>query len=100
MVLGGAAPVSAQVDADEMRAVAKRNDCFKCHAIDKDKKGPSFKWVAAKYKTKPNALEKVITHITTGPMIQIDNGENEEHKVIDTKDPDELRKFAQWILSL
>ena len=32
---------SHAVDADAAQALAKKNDCFKCHAIDKEKKGPS-----------------------------------------------------------
>jgi cytochrome c len=39
-------------DEDAARALAKRNDCFKCHAVDKTKKGPSYKKIAAKYKEK------------------------------------------------
>jgi cytochrome c len=47
------APARAEgVDADAAKALAKRNDCFKCHALDKTKKGPSYKQITAKYKDK------------------------------------------------
>lgn len=48
----------AAVDADAAQALAKKNDCFKCHAVDKTKKGPSLKKIAAKYKGKPEGQEK------------------------------------------
>lgn len=79
---------------------AKRNDCFKCHAIDKTKKGPAYKRVAARLKTKPDAVEVIVEHVTSGPMIELPDGTNENHKIIDTRDPGELRNLALWILSL
>jgi len=87
------------VDADAANALAKRNDCFKCHAIDKTKKGPSYKKIAAKYKGKPEGEDKAIKNMTTGPKVKLEDGTEEEHKVIDTKDPKELKNLAQWILS-
>ena len=87
-------------DEDEAKALAKRNDCFKCHAVDKTKKGPSYKKVAAKYRGKPDAQSKVITNITTEPMVELSDGTKEKHKLIDTKDMDELKNLADWILSL
>ncbi|MCX7148923.1 MAG: cytochrome C [Rhodocyclales bacterium] len=93
-------PAQAQVDAEAAQALAKRNDCFKCHAIDKTKKGPSYKRVAARLKTKPDGVETIVEHITTGPMIQLVDGSDERHKIIDTKDPAELENLARWILSL
>lgn len=90
---------AADVDADAANKLAKRNDCFKCHAIDKTKKGPSYKKIAAKYKGKPDGEEKAIKNMTTGPKVKLEDGTEEEHKVIDTKDPKELKNLAQWILS-
>jgi len=37
--------------------------------------------------------------MTTGPKVKLDDGTEEEHKIIDTKDPKELSNLAQWILS-
>ncbi|MFM2069697.1 MAG: hypothetical protein RLZZ584_4606, partial [Pseudomonadota bacterium] len=42
-----AAPGAHAVDADAAQALAKKNDCFKCHAVDKEKKGPSYKKISA-----------------------------------------------------
>jgi len=99
LVVAGAGPVQAQVDAEAAQALAKKNDCFKCHAIDKAKRAPAYRKIAAKLNSTPDAVEKVITHITTGPKVKMDDTE-EDHKIIDTKDPDALRNLAQWILSL
>jgi cytochrome c len=92
--------VAAGVDADAAKALAKRNDCFKCHALDKTKKGPSYKKIAAKYKGKAEGEEKLIKNFTTGPKVKLEDGTEEEHKIIDTKDTKELKNLAQWILSL
>jgi cytochrome c len=93
------APVQAAVDADAAQALAKSNDCFKCHAIDKTKKGPSLKKIAAKYKGKADGQEKAIKNMTTGPKVKLEDGTEQEHKVIDTKDQKELKNLADWILS-
>lgn len=100
LAMSAAAPAYAQVDADAAQALARRNDCFKCHAIDKTKKGPAYKRVAARLKTKPDGVEVIVEHITSGHMVQLEDGTEENHKIIDTKDPDELRNLALWILSL
>ena len=90
---------NAAVDADAAQAMLKKSDCLKCHAIDKKKDGPPFKETAKKYKGKADAEDKLIKHITTKPMIEID-GKKEEHKALKSTDPAEVKNVAQWILSL
>jgi cytochrome c len=97
--LFGQTPAQAAGDEDVAQSLAKKNDCFKCHAIDKTKKGPSYKAIALKFKGKPDGEEKVIKNITTGPKVRLEDGTEEDHKIIDTKDPKELKNIAQWILS-
>ncbi len=92
-------PAHAAVDEDAAKALAKKNDCFKCHALDKSKKGPSLKKIAAKYKGKADGQEKAIKNMTTGPKVKLEDGTEEEHKVIDTKDTAQLKNLADWILS-
>jgi cytochrome c len=90
-------------DEDAAKALLKKNDCFKCHAVDKTKKGPSYKKIAAKYKEKgtpAEAEQKMIKHMTTSPKVKLEDGTEEEHKIIDTKDQAELKNIVQWILSL
>lgn len=93
-------PASA-FDEEAAKALAKKNDCFKCHAIDKTKKGPSYKKIAAKYKGKEaEGEQKMLKNITTGPKVKLEDGTEEEHKIIDTKDQAEMKNLIQWILSL
>jgi cytochrome c len=92
---------TAAVDAEAARALAKKNDCFKCHAIDKTKKGPSYQKIAAKYKGKEAEGEtKMIKNMTTGPKVKLEDGSEEDHKIIDTKDQAEIKNLVYWILSL
>ena len=87
------------VDADAALTLAKKNDCTKCHAIDKIKKGPAYKKVAEKYKGKADGQASAIKNMTTGPKVKLDDGSEEDHKVIDTKDAAALKNLADWILS-
>ena len=93
------APAHAAVDEDAAKALFKKNDCTKCHAVDKTKKGPSLKKIAAKYKGKADGQAAAIKNMTTGSKVKLDDGTEEEHKVIDTKDEKELKNLADYILS-
>jgi cytochrome c len=97
--LAGLAPAHAAVDADAAQKLAKKNDCFKCHAIDKTKKGPSYKKIAAKFKEKKLGEKDAIKQMTEGYKVKLEDGTEEEHKIIDTKDPKALSNLAQWIMS-
>lgn len=90
----------AAVDEEAAKALAKKNDCFKCHAVDKTKKGPSYKKIAEKNKGKADAEARLIKHLTTGPKVKLEDGSEEDHKIIDTKDQAQLKNLVQWILSM
>lgn len=91
---------SFAADAGAAKSLAKENDCFKCHAIDKTKKGPSYKKIADKYKGKEaEGFVKMKKNITTGPKVKLEDGTEEEHKVINTKNEAELKNLMEWILS-
>ncbi len=91
----------AAVDEAAARALYKspKNNCAKCHAVDKDKDGPSYHKVAEKYKGKPDAEKRLIQHITSGEKAKFPDGHEEEHKIINEKDPEALKNLVQWILS-
>ncbi len=82
--------------ADE--ALAKKNICLKCHAVDKKKDGPSFQEVAKKYKGKADAEAKLVTFITKGGKIKVDGAE-EDHATVKSKDVGEATTIVKWILS-
>jgi cytochrome c len=88
----------AAADADAAQALAKKNDCFKCHAVDKTKKGPSLKKIAAKYAGKAEGVDKVTKAMTTGSKVKLEDGTEEDHKVIETKDAKAIKNLADWIL--
>lgn len=90
---------SAAVDADAAKALFKDNDCTKCHAVDKTKKGPALKKIAEKYKGKADGQQKLIANFTTSPMVKLADGTEEKHKAIDTKDPAQLKNLADWVLA-
>lgn len=86
-------------DAAKAEASLKDSKCGKCHSVDKDKSGPAFKKIAAKYKGKADAEATIIKNITTGPKVKGDDGTEEEHAIIKTKDEAEIKNLAQWILA-
>lgn len=89
-------------DADAALALARQNNCLKCHAVDKDKDGPSYKKVAEKYKGKADAETKLVNHITSAEKAKFPDGHEEEHKVVKTsppKDMAQIKNLVQWILA-
>jgi cytochrome c len=99
-LLGLSSTAGAAVDADAANALAKKNDCFKCHALDKTKKGPSFKKTATKFKGKEAEGEKeILKQLTTGPKVKLEDGSEDDHKLRDTKDQAQISTLIQWILS-
>lgn len=89
------APAFAQVDAEE---VFKENDCHKCHHATKAKKGPSLEKIAARFKTENLGTDEAIKHMTSGGKVKLTDGTEEDHKIIDSKDPQVLNAVAKWML--
>ncbi|HYD62696.1 MAG TPA: c-type cytochrome [Noviherbaspirillum sp.] len=93
------APAVAAMSEADIEPFLKKAGCFKCHAIDKTKKGPSYKKIAEKYKGKPDGEEKIAKNLTTSPKVKLEDGTEEEHKEIELKDKADLKIVTQWILS-
>lgn len=101
VVLTFSASSFAAVDADAAKQLARENSCFKCHGTDKDKDGPAYTKVAAKYRGNADAEAKLIHHITSGEMAKFPDGHQEAHKNIKGKaSPEEIKNLVDWILSL
>lgn len=96
--LGLAGSAGAADDA-AAKTLAKQSGCLKCHAEAKKKDGPAYKEVAEKYKGKADAVEKLTKHITTGPKVKFEDGHEEEHKIVKTKDAAQIQNLVEWILS-
>lgn len=92
-----ALPASAQ-DAEAVQAMLKKEGCTKCHSVDKSKKGPAYQKVAAKYKGKADAQEKLEKFLTSSPKVKFDDGSEEEHKSF--KDKGAASNIVKWVLSL
>ena len=88
------------VDAAAAETLARQSGCFKCHSVAKKKDGPAYQDVAAKYKGNADAESKLIYHITSGEKVKFEDGHEEEHKVVKTKDEKEIKNLVDWILSL
>jgi cytochrome c len=86
------------LDDDGAKALLKKNQCTKCHAIDKDKKGPSYQKIAKDSKGKAESEARIVKSITSGVKVKLSDGSEEEHTRINVKDPAELKSLAEWIL--
>lgn len=83
----------------EIQRLARNNDCFKCHAIQREKDGPSWHSVAEKYRDKPDARDKLYRHLTTAPIIDL-KGDPEKHKQLKDLEEVQIRALVDWILTL
>ena len=60
LVLLAACPVMASEE------LAKKHACFACHTLDKKMVGPSYKDVAAKYRSEKEAAKKLALKVKNG----------------------------------
>jgi cytochrome c len=97
-----ASTAAQAVDVDAAKALARQNNCLKCHSVDKEKDGPAYNKVAEKYRGKASAEARLIEHITSGEKAKFPDGHEEEHKIVKTsppKDMEQIKNLVQWILS-
>ena len=101
VVLGGVALSAHAVDADAARKLAKQNNCFRCHAVEREKNGPAWSEIGTKYKGKADGEAKLIKHLTSAPKVRLREDDVEgEHKIAKFREQAELENLARWILSL
>jgi cytochrome c len=68
--------------------------------IDQKKESTSWHDIAVKYRGKSDAEEKLTFHLTSGEKVKFDDGHEENHKIVKSKDPVEIKNLVAWILSL
>lgn len=89
-------------DETAARELARANNCFKCHAITKDKDGPAYHKVAEDLKGKADAEAKLIHHLTSGEKAKFPDGHEEDHKIVKTDPPNDMaqiKNLVDWILA-
>lgn len=64
-ILGAVAAIVA-VPTQASEELAKKHNCFACHAVDKKLVGPAYKEVAAKYRADKGAAAKMFDKVTKG----------------------------------
>ena len=62
----GVAGVLTAVPVSASEELAKKHGCFACHAVDKKLVGPSYKEVAAKYRSDKGAEAKLFDKVKKG----------------------------------
>ncbi|RQS16820.1 c-type cytochrome [Burkholderia sp. Bp8998] len=57
---------TAHADVGDGLKVARSNACMGCHAVDRKLVGPSFKDIASRYKSDPQAVAKLSKKVKDG----------------------------------
>ena len=87
---------AAALPAYAQEELAKKHNCLACHATDKKLVGPSYKDVAAKYRSDPGAEAKLVDKVKKGGQGvwgQVPMPPN-------TQVPDaDIKALVKWILS-
>jgi cytochrome c len=64
--LAAAAAIPASFPAGASEELAKKHACLACHAVDRKLVGPSYKEVAAKYRSDAGAEAKLVDKVKKG----------------------------------
>jgi cytochrome c len=80
--------VAVNAFAQDAAELARTKRCTTCHAMDKEKVGPPFKQIAAKYKGNENAKAALVAKIRAG----------KEHPEVKATDA-ELGTLVDYVLS-
>ena len=86
-----ATPAALAADAAAAQALARQNNCFRCHDVEAKKVGPAWKEVAVKYKGNKDAEATLVKHLTGG---------SPDHPAIKARNPDDSKNLVAWILEL
>jgi len=66
LILAAAIAAALSAPAQAQEALAKKHNCLACHATDKKLVCPSYKDVAAKYRSDPGAEAKLAAKVKKG----------------------------------
>lgn len=86
-----------KVDGAAALALAQKNACMTCHAVDKKLVGPAFKDVAAKYKGDKTAEAKLVEKVKKGGAGVWGAIPMPPHPQVSDAD---IKTIVTWVLSL
>jgi cytochrome c len=95
IILGAAAAVAA-IPSQASEALAKKYNCFACHAVDKKLVGPAYKDVAAKYSGDKGAEAKLVDKVKKGGVGAWGQVPMPPNATVPDAD---LRALVKWVLS-
>ena len=87
------------LDDEDAKSLFKKNDCVKCHAPEKEKRGPSLKKMAGALSGKADAETRLIKGMQSTEKVKLSDGSEETHKPVDSKDPAAQKNLARWIMT-
>lgn len=104
---GDKGKVEEKFDAEAAVALANKDNCWRCHHLSlkqdkngKEKEGPTYQALAEKYRGKPEAVDKLVKHITLGKdVIKLSDGHQELHKFDKKHPPEQIRNLILYILA-
>ena len=93
LMLAAASFITGNSFANE--ALARKNDCFGCHAVAVKLVGPAFKDVAAKYAGQSDATERLIDSVRNGSVGKWGDLPMPAHPKLSAAD---TKKLVEWVL--
>jgi len=99
MMVAAGLMVAGSAMATDMPAIAKKNNCTACHAIDKKVVGPAWMDVSKKYKGDATAEAKLITKVSKGGSGVWGSMPMPANDPAGTKQAD-IKELVQFILGL
>ena len=96
LVLAAAGSLAASLPAAANEELAKKHACLACHAVDKKLVGPSYKEIAAKYRSDSGAEAKLADKVKKGS--QGTWGQVPMPPNANVKDED-VKTLVKWILA-
>jgi cytochrome c len=82
--------------AVDQTALATKNKCLVCHAVDRRIVGPSFKEIAARYRSDPSAADRLVASVRQGGAGKWGNLPEPPQANVSNAD---LVSIVRWILS-
>jgi cytochrome c len=96
LAFGLAAVIAASFPVRASEELAKKHNCFACHTVDKKLVGPSYKEVAAKYRSDKAADAKLFEKVKKGSQGVWGQVPMPPNATVPDAD---VKALVQWILS-